>query len=526
MSNPIKIIDLFSGPGGLGEGFSALKDRNGNPVFKIAISIEKELNAYRTLKLRAFFRQFKNNAPQEYYEFLKGNLGKDPEDQLYTLPKFSTQLNLAEREAQHLELGKKNTRKINQKIREAIDQEECLLIGGPPCQAYSLAGMARLKNNPTYNAEEDPRNFLYKEYLKVIAKFQPLVFVMENVKGLLSAKVKNQSIYNNLVKDLQDPCEAVNVKPDANREKHQYTLFSLTKPKKQPLSPKDFIVKSEHHGIPQNRHRVILLGIRSDLVSTWCPSYLEKTSKIPLLEVLSDLPPLRSGLSKEPNTDQHWESVFHRDISDTLQALRANNQHEIAQEIDRIKIDIKASGNGQGNQFSLQRTAQKCKNKELKKWLFDTQLGTYITHHKTRGHMASDLQRYLFCSVWGKISGQLNWEKRSPISKDYPEHLIPDHKNWKSGKFNNRFRVQPWNLPATTITCHISKDGHYYIHPDPLQCRSLTVREAARIQTFPDNYFFVGNQTEQYIQIGNAVPPLLANKIAKLIAKSLNIPTQ
>jgi len=316
--------------------------------------------------------------------------------------------------------------------------------------------MARLKNNPTYNAEEDPRNFLYKEYLKVIAKFQPLVFVMENVKGLLSAKVNKQSIYDNLEKDLKNPCNAVNIKPDNNREKHHYTLFSLEEPKKQPLSPKDFIVKSEDHGIPQNRHRVILLGIRSDLVSTWSPSYLETTSKTPLSEVLSDLPPLRSGLSKEPNTDQHWESVFHRDIPATIQALCANNQHEIAREIDRIKTAIKASGDGQGKQFSLQRTAQKCKNKELKNWLLDTKLGTYITQHKTRGHMASDLQRYLFCSVWGQISGQLNWKKRSPISKDYPEHLIPNHKNWKSDKFNNRFRVQPWDLPATTITCHIS----------------------------------------------------------------------
>jgi DNA (cytosine-5)-methyltransferase 1 len=131
--------------------------------------------------------------------------------------------------------------------------------------------------------------------------------------------------------------------------------------------------------------------------------------------------------------------------------------------------------------------------------------------------MRSDLHRYMFCAAWAEMALTTGDSIRFPRPNDYPMSLLPKHKSFDSGAFSDRFRVQIPNIHASTITSHISKDGHYFIHYDPSQCRSLTVREAARIQTFPDNYFFLGNRTQQYVQVGNAVPPLLANKIAELI---------
>jgi DNA (cytosine-5)-methyltransferase 1 len=239
-----------------------------------------------------------------------------------------------------------------------------------------------------------------------------------------------------------------------------------------------------------------------------------------VFDVISDLPKCRSGLSKLENTDSNWLNTIKSDLEETVKALSNNGQTEIADVAKMFFKDLVSPEQGQGSVFGLKRSGT-IEKRELRDWFYDRRLGRYIGNHETRGHLNTDLQRYLFCSIWGKVTQGAS-ENRTPKSRDFPKHLFPNHKNFQSGKFADRFRVQVWDLPATTITCHISKDGHYYIHPDPFQCRSFTVREAARIQTFPDNYFFLGNRTQQYVQVGNAVPPLLASKIASLIYATMN----
>lgn len=526
MKKPIKIIDLFSGPGGLGEGFSAcpIEEGSDKKAFEIAVSIEKEKSAHSTLLLRAFYRKLNNEQKTAYFDFMKGRLGTKPSDQLYGM--FPKAYKAAQEEALCLELGKDNDT-IHAAIKTAIGEEDSILIGGPPCQAYSLAGRSRNMGIKNYDAKEDHRNFLYIEYLRVIAMFQPAIFVMENVKGMLSAKIDGEPIFDSIYKDLKSPCASSNTKPVGRRKKHNYKLFSLVSPnpaeENLDRDPREFIIRSEEYSIPQKRHRVILLGIREDLAHNWDDSLLlRKGDKaISVQDVLTGLPELRSGLSKvKKHTEKDWINAVASINDSVIPALlkSKNKKHKVvAAEITRILKEFKAPVLGQGKVFSLKSKKVSTGHSQLNNWLYEKALNGYTCNHETRGHIEKDLNRYLFCSAWASCAEREKWETKTPKSGDYIKELAPNHANFNSGKFADRFRVQASSIPATTITSHISKDGHYFIHPDPKQCRSLTVREAARIQTFPDNYFFVGNRTEQYVQVGNAVPPFLAKQIAKKV---------
>lgn len=270
MKKPLQIpvIDLFAGPGGLGEGFSAYNRLDSH--FKIVLSIEKDKVAHKTLTLRAFYRQFGyGNAPDEYYNFIKSN--KYNEKKLLELLDHFEQGTTAKNEARCLELGVHNniiSRKINEAIGNRIKgNKPWILIGGPPCQAYSLVGRARNKGKSEWSLDKDNRSKLYEEYLMVLAKFQPAVFVMENVKGMLSAKLNGIRIIDHIIEDLTNPNKAkyIQVKPLIDHQ-YSYRLYSFVKKcsSEEQIDPSDYVIKSEHYGIPQKRHRVIILGVRED----------------------------------------------------------------------------------------------------------------------------------------------------------------------------------------------------------------------------------------------------------------------
>lgn len=504
MKEKFGIVDLFSGPGGLGEGFCVYRS-DGRRQFEIDVSVEKDPVAHGTLRLRAFLRQFDGEFPPEYIDFMNNGEAEPDWADLYP-----TEWALAERETLNLTLGEKDTAAtLDKRIDEVRKRrgDRIVLIGGPPCQAYSLAGRGRKPSDLGYVAHDENRHLLYEEYIHVLRKLRPAAFVMENVKGMLSSSIEKRKVFDLVTEDLRSGGGAA-----------EYQLFPLSgnADLHGHAQPKDFVVAAEDHGVPQARHRVIIVGIRRDLISgidEFEPPQLDIVSRrTTVRDVLSTMSPLRSGISARGGyTDDvmDWKRfVAHgaTKIAGMQHGLEGDAGRKFEKALravdDSRKIAVEKRKDATGGTL-LPDTCPE----DLRSWLEDGRL-IRLSQHETRGHMVGDLERYLFASCWAAATGS------SPKAGNFPEELAPKHDNWKSGKFNDRFRVQPWDLPSSTVTCHLSKDGHYFIHPDPAQCRSMTVREAARLQTFPDNYHFKGNRTQQYVQVGNAVPPFLAWKIA------------
>lgn len=567
----IPVIDVFAGPGGLGEGFSSLIDENGNPVFDITLSIEMDEKARQTLLLRTFFRQYRpENVPYEYYEFIrmKGYIDVyklreilEKNDNTEGVNKFDK----SDKIARQAELGKIDEKELDGWITDALSdedgeqKEDWILVGGPPCQAYSVVGRSRRGGI----SSDDERVYLYREYYRILAKHTPPVFVMENVKGLLSAEVEESPMFEQILKDIKDPASAYS---KLNGEEIDaidcpgYHIYSFVREEREKLfktdAPNfkhtDFVIKSEKFGIPQSRHRVILLGIRKDLELK--PTILDEGKKVTVSDVLKGVPEIRSSLSKKKDSIENWSNEILR-LKENIKLEKGpsnlnlflrrkkypspnrkaikpwlkrayklkvyfvldsiKNQEVLKRMHNALETIEKAPPTSRGGEYMQEICKIEANNQELKDWYLDERIEG-ICNHTARGHMGSDLHRYLFVSSFGEVEG------RSPKLEDFPAELLPNHVSASSGvknsTFADRFRVQLWNGQAKTITSHISKDGHYYIHPDPEQCRSLTVREAARIQTFPDNYFFCGPRTSQYVQVGNAVPPLLAKNIAEIVS--------
>jgi len=520
-STSYPVVDLFAGPGGLGEGLSAFQGADGRNPFRIGLSVEKEASAHRTLRFRAFQRAARNQGVPLDLSALNP-AARDAESRLLEqLGDEALELwRAVEEEVLCAELGSDgpDADAVDDAISRIVESgaRNSVLIGGPPCQAYSLVGRARNQAIEGYSAEEDGRHFLYREYVRILRRLQPAVFVMENVKGILSAKVAEQEVFARIVSDLEEA---------------GYQLFPLCPPRvsgqhrrsEDPVSPRDFVIRAEDVGVPQARHRVIVVGIRRDVVAA-AATGLDQASlgdsliqqfaytggRVAVGETLAGLAPIRSRLSRRDGGFGSWhEAVAHhvsriRSLPESSNLLSPSERKAFADTLDDAARQLEGlEETGSSTRTSLSRRLPE----DLRNWLSGS-LGNRVFNHQARGHMASDLGRYMYAACFGAATG------RSPKATDFPAELAPDHENWKSGKFSDRFRAQLADRPSTTITSHISKDGHYFIHPEPGQCRSLTVREAARLQTFPDDYIFFGNRTQQYVQVGNAVPPFLALRIA------------
>lgn len=503
----VPVIDLFAGPGGLGEGFSSVTTDEGGHRFDVRISIEKDVQAHQTLLLRALFRAFpKGEAPDCYYQYIRSEMSRA---EFFAHPDIQSELKLARSEARLAELGATETSITDGWIGDALGgTRDWVLIGGPPCQAYSLAGRSRMKG--IANFAEDKRHFLYQEYLRIIKKFKPAVFVMENVKGMLTSQHGGRPIFEKIISDLRQPSDGLT-----------YRIQSLVAVGEE-LDPHDFVIKSEEYGIPQRRHRVILFGIRSDVAAESCALENEpmrfKLTKTPIKTgvsaALTGLPKVRSRVSNTDDSPQKWLSVL-KQTNLQLKLWRSEIRVEIEAAVLRA-LEGAAELDTHGSHFIKKTVDYAAMPAFLSKWYQDTRVGG-VLQHESRSHMASDLNRYMFAACYAAS------QKVSPRIHEFPPKLLPNHKNVEAEDipFPDRFRVQLGEQPSTTVVSHIAKDGHYYIHPDPAQCRSLTVREAARLQTFPDNYFFEGGRTAQFHQIGNAVPPFLAYQIANVVSDFL-----
>lgn len=405
----MKCIDLFAGAGGLSEGFK-------KAGFEVIAHVEKDAAACLTLKTRLAYDYLTDINKQDIYvDYLNKKISRD---ELYS--KIPTQIldTVINEEISDDTIGD-----IFHRIDKILRGDRVhVIIGGPPCQAYSLIGRAKDPDG----MKNDLRNYLYKQYLKFLVKYEPQMFVFENVEGILSSQ--GGKLFKTIKAEM--------------RELGYNVGFNI-------LNAKDF-------GVLQNRRRVIIIGCREELDYTY-PVFHEVNTDFTIEQLFADLPKLKAG-----------------------EAIEAG---EYAQESNECLREM-----GIRNNWNV------------------------LTQHISRPNNENDLEIYRICvEAWDKENRRLKYT-------ELPEELIK-HKNTKS--FLDRFKVVAYDEPCHTMVAHISKDGHYYIHPDITQNRSLSVREAARIQSFPDDFYFESSRTAAFVQIGNAVPPLMAEKMAVEIKKMI-----
>ena len=408
-------IDLFAGAGGLSEGFF---QEGFNPIAHV------EMNEYasNTLETRSCYYYFKKESKLDvYYKYLKKEISR--EDMLNQVPSDVIKTVINETMTDKSISGIFN--RIDEIMKEDGIKEVDVIIGGPPCQAYSLVGRAQSKHMRT-PMSEDPRNDLYKLYARFLRKYQPKMFVFENVMGIITAN--NGKTWKNIKSYLRRVGYEIEW-----REQNS----------------KDF-------GVLQNRRRMIIVGWLKNSGLSY-PEFEKIQSEALVNDLLYDLPALTPGTSSNKYT-------------------RRNVRPYVLETGIRTNDDV-------------------------------------LTMHECRPNIDRDIQIYqLAVELWNNGHQRLKYY-------DLPDELVT-HKNTRS--FVDRFKVVEGDEHCChTILAHLSKDGHYFIHPDINQHRSITPREAARIQSFPDSYYFEGPRTAQFVQIGNAVPPMMARGIARGIKAQL-----
>lgn len=406
------IIDLFSGAGGLTEGFR-------RPEYNILAHVEMSVDACQTLRLRDDYYQLKKrNMLQQYRNFLDGKISLSELEQQCGLRQKALTIN------ETIDTGTIDG--ILAKIDSKLSNRQVHgIIGGPPCQAYSTVGRKRNEAKK----ETDKRIYLYRFYIQFLEHYKPEFFLFENVRGLLSFKDLDGK---RLFPKMKQEFEAIT-------DKLGYHIDWK-------------LIDCSEFGVPQERKRIILYGQRNDL------------PKFSFFERLADL-------QETPGT----VGELFRDLP-KLKAGETCNKYSKAQPCAFVVENLRTPA-------------------------------SKLTQNVARPNRELDLKIY-------KIAAEKRAKHKILHYNDLPEDL-QTHNNKKA--FLDRFKAVPADGVSQTVVAHIAKDGHYYIHPDVEQNRSITVREAARIQTFPDDFYFMGSRRQAFKQIGNAVPPYLAKKMAQTI---------
>lgn len=497
----IPVVDLFCGIGSFSDGFC----RGAPSTFYKVLGVDRDCDAVHTARVRAFQSGL---TPTERQEWLYPNIDRKSMRFIYEgiaqQPHAVSIFKEACLTVLQLELGTSHGNKtLDRRIAElGLHKSEWVLLGGPPCQAYSVAGRARNLNKAGYQPDKDDRHYLYREYLRVIRDNGPAAFVMENVKGVESAKIGGVKVIDLIMDDLS----ALR----CSRTKRKYELYSLTESGLRPFTG-SFLVNSRNFGVPQSRERVFIIGIRSDLANTHRTTQHSAPFDSPDCGIaLRGLPEIRSELSNRGDwKGEAWVEAIEKQTSKITKNLDCDLR-DIARWIQEKNPAVNA---GSLPSFSFERPIyrESGKDEKLHLWVKKRDEGPLFNHSSKR-HMPSDLGRYAFVSAWR------NKRSRRLTTRDLPSMLAPKHKNFSQHIFIDRFRALSPNEVSPTITGHIGMDGHAFIHWDTTYCRSISMREAARIQSIPDDFIITGSSRQQGIQIGNAVPHRLAGFLGECLA--------